>query len=316
MNLGFVGVGAMGAAMARHLIAAGHTLSIHDRVREKAAPFEALGARMATSPADAARGAEVVLTMLEDDRAAEEAILGPTGVLHGLAPGAIHASSSILSVAFSEQLAEAHARAGQRYVASPVFGRPEIAAAGKVWVVAAGADADVQRCRPLFESFSRGLSVVGERASAANLVKLTGSFLIFSVIEALGEAFALAQKSGLDPRILSDVLQTAKLPIIETYAKLAAERAFEPPGFTLEVGLNEVSLALAAAEAVEVPLPMGHLLRHTLAEAVAQGGGELDWSALTLHAARKAGLLERAPDASRSPPRVSDLEATKPETGG
>ena len=290
MNVGFIGLGAMGAAMAKNLIAAGHSVSVYNRSREKAAPLEKQGARVADSPADVARGAEVVFSMLADDRAVQEVVFGDTGLLKGLAKGAVHVSSSTISVALSEKLAEAHAQAGQRYVAAPVFGRPEAAAAKALWVMASGAPADVQRCRPLLEAIGRGLTIAGERPSAANVVKLSGNFIIVSLIEALGEAFALVRKSGVEPQALLDVFATAKLPVLETYSKLVAGGTFDPPGFKLRLGLKDVSLALEAAGAVQVPMPLGSLVRDNYLSAVAQGMGELDWAALSLLIAQRAGL--------------------------
>lgn len=292
MKVGFIGLGNMGQPMARHLREAGHELAVYNRTKERAEPLGRLGARIAETPAEAARGAEVVFTMLADDRAVEAVSFGEQGLLAGLGQGAMHVSSSTLSVELSERLAEAHARAGQGYVAAPVFGRPEAAEAKLLWVVASGKPADVERSRPLLESFGRGLSVVGERASAANVVKLSGNFLIASMIESLGEAFALARKSGVEPKVFLEVFQSvfARSPIFERYAEMVAGDTYEPAGFKLRLGLKDMKLVLEAAGAAEVPMPLASLLRDNYLEGVARGRGDQDWSALGALAATRAGL--------------------------
>lgn len=294
MKVGFIGLGNMGLAMAKNLRAAGHELAVYNRTREKAEPLRQQGARVTDSPADAARGAEVVFTMLADDAAVEDVVFGPSGLLAGLGQGALHVSSSTISVALSERLAGAHAKAGQRYVSAPVFGRPEAAEAKQLWVLAAGAAEDVARCRPLLEALGRGLSVLGERASAANVVKLSGNFLIASMMEALGESFALTRKSGVEPKVFLEVFQSvfARSPIFERYAMLIAQEQYEPAGFKLRLGLKDMRLVQEAAGAAEVPMPLASLLRDHLLGGVARGMGDMDWSALGALAAERAGLDE------------------------
>lgn len=292
MKVGFVGLGNMGHAMAGNLRAAGHELAVYNRTREKAEPLRQRGARVADSPADAARGADVVFTMLADDPAVEGVVLGESGLLAGLGKGALHVSSSTISVALSERLAEAHEKAGQRYVSAPVFGRPEAAEAKQLWVLAAGPKADVERCRPLLEAVGRGLSVLGERASQANVVKLSGNFLIASMMESLGEAFALTRKSGVEPQVFLEVFRSvfASSPIFGNYAALIAQEKYEPAGFKLKLGLKDVRLALEAAGAKEVPMPLASLLRDHFLESMARGMGDKDWSSLGALAAQRAGL--------------------------
>ncbi len=292
MKVGFIGLGNMGQPMARNLRAAGHALAVYNRSREKAEPLRQQGARVADSPADAARGAEVVFSMLSDDAAAEGVVFGESGLLGGLGQGSVHVSSSTLSVACSERLAEAHAQAGQRYVSAPVFGRPEAAEAKQLWVLAAGAKDDVERCRPLLEALGRGLTVLGERAPSANVVKLSGNFLIASMMEALGEAFALTRKSGVEPQVFLEVFQSvfARSPIFERYAVLIASGQYEPAGFKLRLGHKDLRLALEAAGAAEVPMPLASLLKDHFLGGMARGMGDLDWSALGALAAERAGL--------------------------
>jgi 3-hydroxyisobutyrate dehydrogenase-like beta-hydroxyacid dehydrogenase len=297
MKVGFIGLGNMGQGMAQNLLKAGHTLAVYNRTRAKAEPFQAQGARIASSPRDAAQGAEAVLTILADDPAVEEVVFGGEGLLAGLERGAIHISSSTISVALSERLTAEHARAGQGYVSAPVFGRPDAAAAKQLWVLAAGATADVERVRPLLEALGRGHTVLGEKASSANVVKLSGNFLIASLTEALAEAFALARKSGVEAKTFLEVFQSvfARSPVFERYATLIAEGKYEPPGFALRLGLKDVGLVLEAAGDAQVPMPLASLVKDHLLTGVARGLGELDWSALGALAAERAGLEQLSP---------------------
>lgn len=292
MKVGFVGLGNMGLPMARHLLEAGHALTVYNRTQAKAEPLVAKGARLAQTPGDAAREAEVIFTMLADDKAMEEVLFAEDSLLEMLRPGAIHISSSTISVSLAEFLAESHAESKQGFVSAPVFGRPEAAQAKQLWVLAAGAKADVERCRPLLEAIGRGLTVLGERAPAANVVKLSGNFLIASMIEALGEAFALARKAGVEPKMFLEVFQSvfAKSPIFERYATLIAGGQYEPPGFAMRLGLKDMSLVLEAAGDAQVPMPLASLLRDNYLGGVARGMGELDWAALAALAAERAGL--------------------------
>ncbi len=292
MKIGFVGLGNMGLPMAANLLSAGHTLTVWNRTEAKAAPLKEKGARVVGTPAEAARGADVVFSMLADDAAVSSAVFGAEGIQTGMSPGAIHVSSSTISVALSEKLAEAHASTGQRYVAAPVFGRPAAAASKQLWVVAAGPKQDVERCRPLLEALGRGLTVLGENASSANVVKLSGNFLIASMMEALAESFALARKSGVEPKAFLDVFQSvfARSPIFEGYAQLIAEEKYSPAGFKLKLGLKDMELVLGAARGAEVPMPLASLVKDQFLGGVAQGHGDLDWSALGALVAERAGL--------------------------
>jgi 3-hydroxyisobutyrate dehydrogenase-like beta-hydroxyacid dehydrogenase len=292
MKLGFIGLGEMGRGMAQNLLAAGHELTVYNRTRARAEPLREQGARVAESVAEAAHGNDAVVSMLADDKAVEDLILGPEGLTSGLAAGAVHVSSSTISVELSQRLASVHQGLSQSYVAAPVFGRPDAAAAHQLWVLAAGRAADLDRCAPIFAAIGRGVSLLGEEASSANVVKLAGNFLIAAMIESLGEAFALVRKSGIEPGVFLDVFRPvlARSPIFERYAAQIAEEAFTPPGFKMYLGLKDVRLVLAAGAAAEVPMPTASLLRDQMLTAVAQGHGDLDWSALAQLAAERAGL--------------------------
>lgn len=292
MKIGFVGLGNMGRAMAANLLAAGSELVVYNRTRARADALAAKGARIAETPAEAARGVDLVFSMLADDAALEAVAFGDEGILAGLSRGAVHVSSSTISVALSERLAAAHAAAKQGYVAAPVFGRPDAAAAKQLWIVTAGPAADVERCVPALSALGRGISRVGEHAPAANVIKLTGNFVIASMLETLGEAFALTRKWEIAPETFSDVFANvfARSPIFEGYAKQIATEAYVPAGFATHLGLKDLRLALSAAEARAVPMPVASLVRDHLLSAVARGRGDLDWSALARLAAEDAGL--------------------------
>ncbi|RKH02816.1 NAD(P)-dependent oxidoreductase [Corallococcus sp. CA053C] len=295
MKVGFIGMGNMGAPMAKNLLGAGHDVTVWNRTAAKSQPLQEQGARVAKTPAEAARDAEVVVSMLADDHAAEAAVLGRDGVVSALPKGAVHVSSSTISVALSERLTKAHADAGQGYVSAPVFGRPEAAAGKQLWVVAAGPKSHVDRVRPLLTALGRGLTELGEKASAANVVKLSGNFLIASMMEALSEAFALTEKSGVERAVFLDVFKSvfARGPIFENYAGAIAKGQYTPAGFALRLGLKDITLALEAGRGAEVPLPLASLLRDHFLTGVAQGRGDEDWSALGALAQDRAGLLKK-----------------------
>jgi 3-hydroxyisobutyrate dehydrogenase-like beta-hydroxyacid dehydrogenase len=292
MNIAFIGLGNMGSAMAGNLLKAGHTLSVFNRTRTRADELKPLGARVAGTPGEAATGAEVAITMLADDHALESVIFGKGSPLDSLPPNAIHISMSTISVALSRRLATAHAEHKQHYVSAPVFGRPEAAAAAKLFIVAAGPAAQIERCRPLFDAMGQKTFLAGDDASGANLMKLAGNFLITAVIEGLAESFALVRKSGLDVNQFHEILTNSlfNAPIYKTYGTLIASEKFEPAGFKLPLGLKDNRLLLAAAEENAVPMPMASLVRDRFLAALAQGMGEQDWSAISRISAQNAGL--------------------------
>jgi len=291
MDIGFIGLGKMGGGMAANLLKAGHRVTVYNRSPGKAEALAKQGATAARTVAEASR-TEVVFTMLADDRAVEAVTFGDDGIVASLPAGATHVSSSTISVALSERLAAAHAEAGQRYAAAPVFGRPEAASAAKLFVVAAGAPQVLQPLSPLFDAIGQRTFVVGEQPPTANLVKLSGNFLLASVIETLSEAVALVAKAGVDKQQYVDILTSTLFaaPAYQTYGGLIARQEFEPAGFAASLGLKDVRLVLAAGEQLQVPLPVASLLRDRFLTLVATGGGHLDWSALATLAARDAGV--------------------------
>ncbi len=293
MKIGFIGLGQMGSPIARNLMKAGHELTVYNRTRSKA---ESLGARVANTPADAAREAEIVITMLADDDAVKEVVFGADGLANTLRPGSIHVSMSTISVALSQQLAAEHAEHKQGYVAAPVFGRPQAAEEAKLFVVVAGKPEAVKKCEPLFAVVGQRTFVMGDEAPKANVVKLSGNFLIASVIESLGEALSLVRKYDIDPEkyleMLTSTLFTA--PVYKTYGDLIVNEKFEPAGFRLKLGLKDVRLAMAAAEAQAVPMPVASVIRDHALEGVANGMGDKDWSSLAQVVSKNAGLNGRS----------------------
>lgn len=290
MDVGFIGLGQMGSGMAANLLRAGHSVTVYNRTAAKAASLIAQGANAASSVADACRG-DAVVTMLAHDDAVANLVLGKGGVVDCLSAGMLHVSSSTISIAMSENLTTAHAKAGQRFVAAPVLGRPDVAAAGQLFVIAAGERAAVAAADPLLDAIGQKTFVVSDTPKIANLVKLSGNFLIACVIEALGEAIALVDKGGVDRRQYVDMLTSTVFgaPVYETYGGLIASRKFEPAGFAAPLGAKDIRLTLAAAEALRVPLPLANLVHDRFLTLLAQGGDRLDWSAIGQLAAKDAG---------------------------
>lgn len=292
MNIAFIGLGNMGTPMARHLVKAGHSVTVWNRTAAKAEPLRADGVKVASSLAEAATGAEIAITMLADDHAVESAVLHSNSVIDNLPEGATHISMSTISVALTRRLDEEHAKRGQHYIAAPVFGRPEAAAGGKLFIAAGGDKQTVERCLPVLEALGQKVTLIGEKPEMANVVKLSGNFLIATVIESLGEAIALARKYGIDPHAYVDFLTGSlfSAPIYKTYGGLIADEKYSPAGFKMRLGLKDVRLALAAAEGADAPLPIASLIRDNLLTAISRGMEELDWSAAAKLAAENAGL--------------------------
>jgi 3-hydroxyisobutyrate dehydrogenase-like beta-hydroxyacid dehydrogenase len=290
MKIGFIGLGHMGSAMTANLLKAGHDVTLFNRSPGKVGALVELGAHAAASVADACRG-ELVITMLADDTAVADVAFKDGGIVNVLPKGAIHLSMSTISVVLSKRLTEAHAQAAQQFVAAPVFGRPDAAAEAKLYIVAAGNPTAVKTCQPLLDALGQKTFSIGIEPSSANLVKLSGNFLLAAAIEALGEAIALVDKADIDPHVFVDLLTSSFLnaPAYETYGGLIAESRFEPAHFAAPLGFKDINLALAAAETLRVPMPLGSLLHDRFLRLLAEGGDQLDWAAIGGLAARDAG---------------------------
>lgn len=296
MKVGFVGIGQMGAGMARNLLRAGHEVAVYNRTRPRAEALRSDGGRVVDSPADAARDAEAVFTMLADDSAVAQVVNGESGLASALKPGAAHISSSTISVALGRQLAEEHARRGQTFLVANVFGRPEAAEKKLLIVVAAGDQAQVERFRPLFDAMGRKTFIAGAEPWNANAMKLCGNFMIACMLETFSEAFAALRKMGLNHHEFLGIMnELFNSPVYKGYGQIVADERFEPAGFELKLGLKDVRLALEAAEGAGAALPFGSVIRNNLISAIAHGQEKLDWSSIALVAARAAGLEIKEP---------------------
>jgi 3-hydroxyisobutyrate dehydrogenase-like beta-hydroxyacid dehydrogenase len=291
MKVGFIGLGHMGAAMAGNLLQAGHQVTVYNRTPSKAQALIDRGAHLALHLADACPG-DAVLTMLADDDAVDDVVLGEGGVLRSLGQHTIHVSMSTISVALCERLADAHATADHRFVAAPVFGRPDVAARGKLFIIAAGKPDVLDACRPLFETMGQKTFRIGAVPQNANLIKLSGNFLIASVLEALSEAMALIRKAGIDPQRYFELLTSTLFtgPVFTNYGGSIARQEYQPAGFAAPLGEKDIRLTLAAAETLRVPMPLASLVHDRLQTLIARTGEQLDWSALGQLAANDAGL--------------------------
>jgi 3-hydroxyisobutyrate dehydrogenase-like beta-hydroxyacid dehydrogenase len=292
MKIGFIGLGQMGMGIAQNLIKAGHNLVVYNRTKSKADSLKPLGASVAATPAEAATRAEILMTMMADDHALETVAFGPQGFLPVLAAGSLHISLSTISVALSRRLLTAHTEQKQHYVSATVFGRPDAAAAAKLFVVAGGAAAQLDRCQLLLDAIGQKVFRVGEDPVAANVIKLAGNFMITTVIESMAEAFALMRKSGVNPETFLDVMTNSlfNAPIYKTYGPMVASGNFGKVGFALPLGLKDNRLVLAAAEEVAAPMPMASLIHDRFITSIARGLSNEDWVAFSRGAMSDAGL--------------------------
>jgi len=295
LRIGFLGLGRMGVPMAKRLLAARHELTVWNRSHERTELLRKEGAQVAATPADVARASDVVITMLFDDAAHEDVLFGPkglpvNGLLGALRPGALHISMSTISVTLSERLTEEHARRRQVFVAAPVFGRPNVAADGKLWIAMAGAEDAVSRARPLLEPLSRGISVVGKEPKQAHALKLGGNFLISAMIHSLGESFVFAESQGLDPEVFLETVNNAlfQSPFYAAYGKVMLHPP-EQAGATMELGAKDLRLLREAAESHGASLSLADEMAGIFDEARKQGLGEQDWAVTQYRMAQARG---------------------------
>jgi 3-hydroxyisobutyrate dehydrogenase-like beta-hydroxyacid dehydrogenase len=290
MEIGFIGLGHMGSAIAGNLVKAGHDVTVWNRSADKAQTLVEAGAHLAETPAGAASG-QIVFTMLANDAAVEQVVFGDDGILTSPSHP-LHVSMSTISVALAERLTEAHKAAGGDYVSATVFGRPEAAKAATLAVVAAGDDKAMATCEPLFAVIGQRTFKVGVEPRMANVVKLCGNFMIMAAIESLAEAMTLAAKNGVDKAVLLDVLTNTLFaaPVYRTYGAIILQQRFEPAGFAAPLGLKDMNLADAAALASGVPMPFLGVLRSQLVSTIARHGDKIDWSALAKIVDENSGL--------------------------
>jgi 3-hydroxyisobutyrate dehydrogenase-like beta-hydroxyacid dehydrogenase len=282
----------MGQAMSRRILGAKHDLVVYNRTRTKADELAGEGAAVAATVAEACQGRDVVITMLADDAALQEVVLGPGGIRESLGPKTIHLTMGTHSVAAIQALAAVHAESKQTFVAAPVLGRPDAAAAGQLGIVAGGPADAVRTCAPLFEAMGRRTFEAGSKPEGASVSKLTVNFVLGCALEAMAEAFSLVRKYGVEPAVLNDVMTDGLFaaPAYKIYGKIMVEESYDKVGFTTLLGLKDVNLVLAAAGAARVPLPSANAYRDRLLGAVAHGDGEKDWAVIAREQARASGL--------------------------
>ena len=290
MKVGFIGIGQMGAPMALRLIDAGHALTVFNRTASAAQALVERGARLAGSPSETL-DAEVVITMLADDDAVR-AIWLASSLAQTVPAGTVHLNMATTGLGLARELACAHEHSGSVYVSAPVFGRPSAAAQGQLDIIASGPGNALLRCRPLFEAMGKQVFEIGEEPHKANAVKIARNFLLATVIESLGESFALVRKAGVGEAEFLNILTSTSLaaPVYRNYGKMIVDKAFEPAAFTMELGMKDVELALSTANDLGVPMPSATLIRGQIAAAIAAGRGKQDWAALAEHIAANAGL--------------------------
>lgn len=281
MQVGWIGLGNMGLVMAARVLEAGHDLTLYNRSSAKAAALVERGARLAASPAEAA-ASELVVTMLADDAALCD-VLGPGGALAAMPASAVHVSMSTISHALAQELTASHTARGVNFVGAPVFGRPDAAAAGKLFILAAGEPAALARCQPVFEALSQKVLPLGTDPAAAHLAKVLGNFMLISSVELLAEALNVAQASGMDPQALLGALTGSvfSAPFYANYGRLIVAQQFEgPAAFALPLARKDIELARSAAAGVSRTLPSAEPVRAKVAQLIADGGAQLDLPAI------------------------------------
>lgn len=291
-RIGFIGLGNMGRPIASNLLKAGYDLHVYNRDASKAAPLIAEGAHQGLRPDEVVQPGGIAITMLADDAALEQVTLGEDGILKRLGPGGVHISMSTVSPAIARRMADLHAQHGCAYVAAPVFGRPEAAAAKQLWICLAGAPAAKERVHPILQTIGQGVFDFGEEPAMANVVKLCGNFLIGSAMEAMAEALTLAEKNGIERTAVINMFgQTLfACPIYQNYGKMIAEKRYTPVGFRMSLGLKDLTLLLDAAQQAIMALPIADVVHDRFLTGVAKGRGEMDWTALSMLVAEDAGL--------------------------
>jgi len=292
MNVGFVGLGRMGSGMAQRILARGHDLAVYDVMTDRTVELAGAGARAASSIADVCNGRDVVITMLAEDAHVHAVAFGAGGLCESLPAGAVHLAMGTYGIATIRALTAAHAKAGQTLVAAPVLGRPDLAASGQLGIVVAGPADAVARCEPLFQIIGRHTRPAGSEPQAASAIKLANNLVLGCAIEAMGEAFSLVRKYGVEQQVLYDVMTEGlfSAPAYKVYGKIIVDEAYDRAGSTVNLNLKDANLILAAGDIVRVPLPSGNVFRDRILGAIAHGDGEKDVAAIALEQARASGI--------------------------
>jgi len=278
-KIGFIGLGHMGTPMAKNLLAAGYHLQVYNRTLSKADELGE-GITKCRTPSDAADGATAIITILSEDEVVKEVVLGGDGILKKLPKGAVHISMSTIAPDTAQLLSDKHHEAGSSYLAAPVFGRPEAAAAKKLWICVSGDQTSKDKAKSILENLGQGIIDFGETAGGANVVKIAGNFMIMASLEMMAEAFTLAEKNALDRTKVSEFFGSTlfNAPIFQNYGKAIAGKAYQPVGFKSKLGYKDARLAFKLSQASEVPMPMATAVHNRLLTAVAKGWGDTDWA--------------------------------------
>lgn len=291
-TIGFIGLGKMGEPMARNLLRAGYKLRVYNRTSAKAQALAGEGAEVVARLRDVINPDGIIVSMVANDRALEEVVLGENGIGKALGPGGIHVSMSTVSPKTAQKLSAHHQKQGAMYLAAPVFGRPETAAAKKLWVCVAGDGKAKERAKPILEALSQAIFDFGEKPEAANVVKLAGNFLIGSAIEAMAEAYTFAEVNGVSREAMAEIFSQTFLacPIYQNYGKVIATQEYQPAGFKVSLALKDMNLLTSVAAMSLTPMPLGSLLQQRLLSAMSKGRADMDWTALALGASEDAGM--------------------------
>ena len=301
-TIGFIGLGKMGEPMARNLLRAGYKLRVYNRTSVKAQALAGEGAEVVATLRDVVAPDGVVVSMVANDHALEEVVHGDNGIGKVLGAGGVHISMSTVSPQIAQKLSAFYQKQGASYLAAPVFGRPDAAAAKKLWICMAGDAKSKERARPILEALGQQIFDFGEKPEAANVVKLAGNFLISSAIEAMAEAFTFAEKNGVSREKVADVFSQTFLacPIYQNYGKVIATQDYQPAGFKLSLGLKDMNLLNSVAATSLTPMPLGNLLQERLLSAMSKGRADMDWTALAIGASEDAGLSRGQRQKARS----------------
>ena len=291
-KVGFLGLGSMGVPMARNLIAAGYEVTVFNRSPGRDEALVAAGAVRAATAQQAVTPGGIAVSMLSNDAALLEVALGANGFVASLGAG-LHVSMSTVAPETSQQLAQAQAEHGGEFVAAPVFGRPDAAAAARLWIAQSGSAAAKTRAAPLLAALGQGVHDFGDAPGAANIIKLSGNFMILAAVEAMSEVLLLAEKQGLDREAVADFFGKTVFPcpIYQNYGRLLARRQYRPAGFKLALGMKDIRLVRAVAERLEAPMPVADVLHGKLLSALARGRADFDWTAIELDAAEQGGIV-------------------------
>jgi len=292
----FLGLGNMGAPMAANLLKNHVKLFVYNRSKDKLKTLLDLGASALNSPAEAFVNANIVFSMVANDQALIDITTGENGILKNAKSGCIHVSMSTVSPKVCQDLTAKHREKGVQYLSCPVFGRPDVAEQHKLWICMAGEASAKKRVEPFLKFMGQKIYDFGELPEAANAVKLSGNFLILTIVEALAEAYAFAEKSGVELKKLHTALAESLFPspVFQTYGNIIINSEYSPAGFKMSLGLKDMDLLLRSAEKVKVPLPIAGLLHDRLMSGLANEREEMDWSAIALTEFEEAGLLHHS----------------------